>query len=194
MPGETVTVVVAEPDATLAEWVADYLTRALPLAEKHPPLPCQVDVRTTLTLGEVEDELQACAVDVLLAADRFPDGLFLPLLGRAGASRPPAVFVVTAEPRLGSVLEMMRLGVREVLVRPFDLSRVARSIDASLREVILARRSARRQRRLLRLTHRLLMERRQLRGQIEMLARDIVSAYADLARQVSAGRAEPGAG
>jgi DNA-binding NtrC family response regulator len=98
------------------------------------------------------------------------------------------ILLMTDHPTLGRAVEAMRLGVRDLFTKPFDMGR----LTTALEEAIEARRHRRQERlryeRLRRVSARILRERRTLRQRVDLVCRDLVGAYRRLAEKVVAQR------
>jgi DNA-binding response OmpR family regulator len=95
------------------------------------------------------------------------------------------MILLADNPSTGDLMQAMRFKAVDVLVKPFDLVTLAETVgQASMRALVRQRQRAR-NRRLRRLTSRIVRERRDLRQRIDLICRDFVQAYRRLAQRVS---------
>lgn len=167
------TILIVEDDSSVADLLAEHLAstldaRLIRAASAADALHLDPGLTPDLAL-----------IDVLL-----PDGNGLDLIRVLRPAYP--VLLMTAQPTAGRAIEALRLGVRDLLTKPFDLQRLTRVIREQL---TLHRRSERqrlRQQRQKRVIRKVLQERRALQERIDLLCTDLVGAYRDLAAKVTA--------
>jgi FixJ family two-component response regulator len=78
----------------------------------------------------------------------------------------------------------MRLGVRDMMTKPFDLSHLTSTIKQLLDEQRQQQAKQQRSHRLRTLAGRIVRERRELRQRLDLLCRDFVHAHQRLAEKV----------
>lgn len=103
---------------------------------------------------------------------------------RVLSNRP--IILMGAEPSRDDVLAALRVGVREVLVKPFP---VAELLDVTERALVgqdLHRRHVQRHRRLRELVRHMIRDRRELNRRVELICRDLVGAHRRLVQRVLA--------
>lgn len=171
--GDRPKILIVEDDAGTAELLQDYLRDSLS-AEPHIAASAQ----EALDMDD-EDPAEVILVDVLL-----PDMDGLELLAALGAKGQRPVILMTGHPTLGRAIEAMRLGATDMLVKPFDMDKVGRTIVGAVGKY---RRDQLRVQRLVRvreLSKKVIQERRSLRQKMDLLCRDVVGAYRELAEKL----------
>jgi DNA-binding response OmpR family regulator len=167
-------ILLVEPDAELAGMIQTCLAEAVP---------------GTLTIvpdaaAALREELTTRHHVLVLSMD-LPGGEWRELAGELRRTNRAPIFLLANSPSVCEVVEAMRLGVVDVLVKPFDLVDFVERIRQAGMRVLAAQRRRVRHRRLRRLTSRIIRERRDLRQRIDLICRDFVHAYRRLAQRVS---------
>jgi len=110
MPDERLRVLIVEDDGM---WVSTLTT----LMARHQP--CSIEV--VRTVAEARKTLSSQTFDVVLLDMRLPDGSGVDVARVAlAAEMRPAVIVVTGGATAAEGATLVRMGVREVLDKPFD--------------------------------------------------------------------------
>jgi FixJ family two-component response regulator len=142
------------------------------------------EITCVATVSDGREEDTRRAHDVIITELELADGGGLELARHLTDRRRASVVLLGEAPTPSAVLEAMRLGVRDMLVKPF---RVHELLDA-VERILMAdeTRSARHRemQRLRRLLRRLLRERRELRQRTELICRDLVGAHRRLVDRV----------
>lgn len=168
-------ILLAEQDEAFAELIVQHVEASL-------------DARVTC-VRTIRQTLQTCAgrsPDVIVADMQLPDGDGLTLARELGASSegPGAVILLADRPTLGRAVEAMRLGVRDLFTKPFDLHRLSHVIEQEAQSRRRRRRQETRNARLRKLTRQVIRDRRDLRRRVDLVCRDLVYAYRQLAKKV----------
>lgn len=90
------------------------------------------------------------------------------------------------DPLTEDVIEALRLGVRDVLSKPFPMEQLLDAVDAALRGAKQNMAHATRYRSMRDLVRRVIRERRDLNKRIDLLCRDLVGAQRRLVQRVMA--------
>ena len=154
-------------------------------ATQHVVLHMDADVTVVDTLEQAGVVAASGAFDAILAAETLPDGDALSLLdlhrGSQGGATP--FFILATTQNLERNLAALRSGAAEVFVRPLTTQQTV----PVLRRAIQARREQtfrdNRNRRLRRLSARLIRDRREMRHRVDLICRDVVQAYRRLAEK-----------
>jgi DNA-binding NtrC family response regulator len=77
----------------------------------------------------------------------------------------------------------MRLGVRDMFAKPFDLARLGESVERAAADHRKRRSERLRSERLRRVSGRIVRERRAMRQRVDLVCRDLVGAYRRLAEK-----------
>jgi DNA-binding response OmpR family regulator len=173
MQTRPVEILLVEPDAELAEMMQECMQS----------LPGNVTVAPTAGAA-LREELTA-RHDVLVLSSDLPDAGWVDLVRELRVSNRGPIVLLASEPTTGEVIEAMRMGIRDVILKPFDLGHVAMLIGRAGHRAAIRRRKQLRYQRLRRLTGRIIRERRDLRQRIDLICRDFVHAYRRLAQRVS---------
>jgi len=123
--------------------------------------------------------------DAVIASMSLPDGDGLALARELRATNKCPVILMADHPTADEAIEAMRLGVADILVKPFDISEAAETVHELGRRQMRRRHRRRRYRRLRRLSSRIVNERRDLRQRMDLICRDLVHAYRGLAQKVA---------
>ena len=173
MPKEAAKILIADADAESADMVADHLTRSL-------------DVRVTRVESATEALKRDIAdhYDLVLADLRFPDGDALQLVRQLQSYGQRPIILMSDQPTLGRAVEAMRLGVKDLLTKPFDLATLAATTRNALEQHQRSLRQQHRMERLRSTCRQLGQERRELNRRVELVCCDLVGAYGNLAKKV----------
>jgi len=168
------TVLIVEDDPEVANIIRDYLDRDLhckPIIASNGQDAIQIDE---------QHPAQVILVDYML-----PDTNGLALLAKLNESqqgRP--VILITGYATLGRAMQAMRLGAVDMFLKPFDLDRLGRSVSDALDNLTADRRRQQRVGRARQLAKGVLQDRRDLRRKMDLVCRDLVGAYEQLADKV----------
>ena len=166
-------ILIVEDDADIADMLAE-----------HFALVLGVDVSVARTAAEGLKLDLSHGHDVILADLKLPDGNGLDLARQLRDISDPQIVLMTGQPTTGQAIEGMRLGVRDLIGKPFDLTHLTATIRAVLDDHAKASARELRSRRLRVLSGRIIRERRHLRKRLDLLCRDLVEAYRNLADKV----------
>lgn len=166
-------VLIVEDDRDLATVLADHLAETL-----------RLEVTVATTCREAVDIELSRPQDVILADLLLPDGEATGLQRQLRGISSASFVLMSGVPTVNRVVEAMRLGAMDFLVKPFDLGQLTASVsDALARHQDLSRAQVR-YLRMRRLAKRILHDRRELRRRVDLVCRDLVQAYRRLARRV----------
>jgi DNA-binding NtrC family response regulator len=170
-------ILVVEDDDEIGTMVADHLTSTI--ADRAAN--ANITVRRAHSAVQALDFFHARPADVVIADLALPDEDGLAMIRKMRAHANPSVLIITGHATLGKAVESMRLGARDMFVKPFDLSRITDAVNAAVDAQFLKKRNEIRQRRLQELASRIVRERRELRRRVDLVCHDLVGAYRDLA-------------
>ena len=165
---------LVEDDPDVALMLSDHLQEALSL---------DVTVVGTAEAAVLAD--QDKPFDVVLTDVLLPDANGLQLVRRLRMQGDHSVILMSGQPTLGRAIEAMRLGCLDLLTKPFDLSRLTHVVKRAVEDQARERRDRVRQHRLRKLTSRIVKDRRHLRERVDLVCRDLVRAYRELAKKVA---------
>ena len=175
------TVLIVEDDPETAQLLQDYLNRSL---------DCNAVIASS---GQDALELdQAQPARVILVDYMLGDTNGLELIKQINARQARPIIMITGHATLGRAMQAMRLGAVDMFLKPFDLGRLGRSVSKALQEQLQEHRRSGRINRVRRLSRGVIRERREMRRKMDLLCRDLVGAYEQLARKVCAGRGDQG--
>ena len=93
---------------------------------------------------------------------------------------------VNMEELIETAIEALRLGVSELLIKPFDMADMAAVVQEAGQRQRKRHHHRVRYRRLRRMASRIICERRDLRQRMDLICQDLVHAYRGLAQKVAA--------
>ncbi|MBI5762606.1 MAG: hypothetical protein HZA51_03680 [Planctomycetes bacterium] len=169
--GELNILIVAEDGPIAAEIAKELL------------LDMQADLAIVSTLDEARSIVAESNFDVILTAGSLVDGEGVSLAADVDVTAPVIVFLNHATDT-EQALDLIRRGAADVLPHPLDMNCVIESARRVGGNHKVARTSARRTKRLRTMTSRLVRDRRELRRRVDLICRDLVSAYQRLAEKV----------
>jgi len=172
--GDSPRILVVEDDPQISELLQDHLSYSL-----------NADVQMASSAEQAIELDQQKPAEVIIIDYMLPDMDGLELISALGSQRQRPVIVMTGHPTLGRAIEAMRLGASDMFVKPFDLEKMTRTIAVA---VVRHRHNQLRLKRLMRvreLSKRVISERRGLRRKMELICRDMVSGYRELAEKVN---------
>jgi len=176
---DSANILVVEDDDEVARIVTDYIERSM-----------KARVKRVTTATEAVSSSTSDQPEVVLADLDLPDSDDLELARQLKDESDCEVILMTGQPSLDRAIEAMRLGVRDMFPKPFDL----RLLGKSLEEALDARRQRHREQhrydRLRRVSSHIIRERRVLKQRVDLICRDLVGAYRRLAEKV-VSRDEP---
>lgn len=123
--------------------------------------------------------------DVVVTAMSLPDGDGLALTRELRLTNHCPVILTTEQPTAEEAIEALRLRVTDVLIQPFDIADLIDLIRRSAERRLSYRHRQRRYRRLRSMVSRIIRERRDLRQRMDLICRDLVHAYRNLAQKVA---------
>lgn len=138
------------------------------------------------TLAESRRALREVAYDLVIVDERQADGCGLDLVRElSGASEPVRCIVTSDREGFDGVIEAMRCGAMDYITKPYRPAEIAGRVVAAIATLRRLRASERRVRRLKRICRRLDSARRDMSRQVDSLCTDLVTAYQELADQVT---------
>jgi DNA-binding NtrC family response regulator len=167
-------ILLADDDTDLAELVGRYLSESL-----------RADVTHVETAGAALREELTTRHDLLLASMVLPDGEGLELVRRVHENNPCPAIVMVDGPTAGDAIAAVRLGVVDILTKPFDLEYLASTVRRAAADYRGQRRDRVRHKKLRRLVARIICERRDLAKRMDLICRDFVQAHRRLAEKVA---------
>jgi len=166
-------ILLVENDTDIAEMIIDHVERTLSARVTH-----------VKSAADAVRQNNDNPFDVVLADMSLPDCSDLGLAREIRRSADTEVVLMTDQPTLGRAIEAMRLGVRDMYTKPFDLARLSDSVEEAARSRRQRARERLRYDRLRRVSGRIIRERRALRQRVDLVCRDLVGAYRRLAEKV----------
>jgi DNA-binding NtrC family response regulator len=170
-------ILIVDDDEEIATMVADHLEATLSDGAINAP----ITVRRATSAKQAMDIFHARPADVVVADLSLPDEDGLSMIRKMRDHAAPAVLIITGNATLGTAVESMRLGVCDMLIKPFDLRRLREAVHEAAKARLARRREEIRRRRLHELASRIVRERRELRRRVDLVCHDLVGAYRNLA-------------
>jgi len=165
---------IVESDPDLREMIEGYLSVALPVRLSSVP-----------TMAEALREELTHRHDAVLASFDLEDGNGLELARQIRRNNRCPILLMVEEPDPRELVAAMRLGIRDVLLKPVVMAEMVERLQAALRAEAKRRAYRRRVHRLRLLSVRMLRERRDLRRRTDLICRDLVQAYRALVHKVT---------
>jgi DNA-binding NtrC family response regulator len=174
MPQRPLQILLAEDDVDLAEMVGRFLSESL-----------RADVTHVESAGAALREELTTRHDLLLASMVLPDGEGLELVRRLHENNPCPAILMAEGPTAGDAIAAVRLGVVDILTKPFDVEYLSSSIRKATADHRGRRRERVRHKKLRKLVARIICERRDLAKRMDLICRDFVQAHRRLAEKVT---------
>ncbi|GMU24394.1 MAG: hypothetical protein AMXMBFR13_44680 [Phycisphaerae bacterium] len=174
MRERTLEILLVEDDEDLAVMIERHLADCLPAG-----------VTRVSTAAEALREELTTRHDLLVASMDLPDEDVLRLAQRVRRTNRCPIILLGGAPDASEVIDAMRLGVSDVLVKPFELSELSGTVRTALHQTRRLRKQRVRHRRLRKLVARIICERRDLSQRMDLLCRDFVQAHRRLAEKVA---------
>jgi len=142
-------------------------------------------VRHAGSLAQAHAALKGGRYDLVLVAQRLPDGDGLSLIESIGGGKRLVQTILLADdPRADLAVGAMRCGACDMLPRPLDMEQANQRIRAALARHSRTQAPIRRVRRLRKLCRKLNQDRLDVSAQVDVLCNDLVTAYQELADQM----------
>jgi DNA-binding NtrC family response regulator len=167
-------IMIVEDDAEIAELLQDHLQFAL-----NAEIELASSAEDALTL-DAESPSDVIIVDYML-----PDMDGVDLITPLNARRKRPIILMTGHPTLGRAIEAMRLGAVDMLVKPFDLEILTEKISEAFIRHQQEELRTKRVMRIRQLSKKVITDRRALRRKLDVLCKDIVGSYRELAEKVT---------
>jgi DNA-binding NtrC family response regulator len=175
MSQRAVEILVVEGDLELGGMIERQLTSAF---------FCNVTLTSSIR-DALREELTA-RHDLVLTSAELPDGDGLAFVRELRAGNDCPVVLMAEEISIDQVVEAMRLGVMDLLEKPFDLAQATEMLQQAAEGELKHRREQARYRRLRRVAKRIVRERKDVNHRMDLICRDFVQAYRRLAEKVNA--------
>lgn len=170
---QAVRLLIVEDDQDLASLLSEHLAETL-----------HIEVTLASSCREAVDVELTRPQDLILADLLLPDGDAIGLLRQLHGISSAGFVLMSGVPTVNRVIEAMRLGAMDFLVKPFDLAQ----LTATVRDALVRQQNDMQMRqrylRMRRLAKRILHDRRELRARVDLVCRDLVQAYRRLAKRV----------
>jgi len=171
----TYKILVVEPDAEVLEILVGALSDHF---DAH--LTCVDSAAACLDVEIVDPH------DLIITELDLPDAAGLDLAEQLTALSARPVILLADDPTTDQAIQALRLGVRDLFVKPFPVQRLLDASEQALTGQGMRREYAIRYRRMRELVRKAVRERRELSKRIELVCRDLVGAHRRLAHRVVA--------
>jgi len=172
MTRRAVQLLLVEDDADLVEMITRCLQDMMRVCVTH----------VSSAADAMREELTA-RHDVVVVSTSLPHGLSFASELRV-TNRCP-IILLADHPTVDEAIEAIRLGVTDLLVKPFDIADMVAVVQKAAERERKRRRNRIRYRRLRRMASRIVCERRDLRQRMDLICQDLVHAYRGLAQKVA---------
>ena len=173
MPDAPDKILVVEPDPDVVEILVAALSRRF-----DAQITCVGSADHCLDTDMIEPH------DLVIAEMDLPDSEGAALAEQLIALRVRPIILLAYEPTLEDAIEAMRLGVRDLLCKPFGVNALLDAAAGALRGQQLHRQHGTKYRQMRELVRRVIRERRDLNRRVELICRDLVGAQRRLAHRV----------
>jgi len=163
-------ILVVEDDTEIARMLQEHLSYSLAAETRIAG-----SAEEALELDR-DDPAEAIIIDYML-----PDMEGLELIKPLNQTKQRPTVLITGHATLGRAIKAMRCGVVDMFVKPFDMDKLAVTVAQAVEKHRSQQCRARRHQKLRSLSKNVIKERRQLRRKLELVCRDLVNAYRDLA-------------
>lgn len=167
-------ILLAEDDTELAELVGRFLSESL-----------RAEVTHVETAGAALREELTTRHDLLVTSMELPDGEGLELVRRVHENNACPAILMADGPTAGEAIAAVRLGVADILTKPFEMEYLAATIRRATTEYRARRRERVRHKKLRKLVAKIICERRDLAKRMDLICRDFVQAHRRLAEKVT---------
>jgi DNA-binding NtrC family response regulator len=166
-------ILLVEPDPDILEILVASLSRRF---DAH--ITCVSDAEQCLDLDMVEPH------DLVVAEMELDDAKGTRLTEQLLSLRSRPIILLADNPTLDETVEALRLGVRDLFVKPFPVAQFLDSAERALRGHQLHLQHGAKYRRMRELVRRAIRERRDLNRRIDLVCRDLVGAQRRLVHRV----------
>ena len=173
MPNRPYKVLLVEPDPEVVEMLVASLTRRF-----NAHITCVSTAEGCLDIDMVDPH------DLVITELELEDSPGLKLTEQLTSLSARPVILLADSPTWQDAILAMRLGVRDLLTKPFPLSELLDSGERALRGYELRRQHLAKYRRMRELVRHVIRERRDLSQRIELICRDVVGAQRRLVHRV----------
>ncbi len=166
-------ILLVEPDSEMTDMLVGVLRRRL-----NAQVTCVADAESCLSTDLYDPH------DVIIAEWDLADSDGLQLSENLTILSPRPIILLADEPTSDDTIDALRLGVRDIFVKPFPLEDL---LDATQRAVSgneLKRQHLAKYRRMRELVRHVIRERRDLNRRVELVCKDLVEAHRRLVHRV----------
>jgi len=166
-------ILLVEPDADIVDVLVGTLSQRL-----NAQITCVADADDALEVDMFTPH------DLVLTDLDLPGSSGLTLVGYLTSLSTRPVILLADDPSVETVIEAMRLGVRDIFCKPFSVGDLLDAAERLLRGFEVRRAHQAKYHHMRELVRRVIRERRDLRRRIELLCRDLVGAHRRLVQRV----------
>lgn len=173
--GEQVRVLIVEDDNDIASMLRDHLEHSL-----------SAEITIAASADKAIELDAAHPAEVILIDYMLPDVDGVELIASLNEPCPerPAM-LITGHATLGRAISAMRCGVVDMFLKPFDLEVLTAKVAEAVTKYRAQQLRFKRLQQVRRLSKRVIRDRRELRQKLDLVCRDLVGAYHDLAVKVT---------
>jgi len=166
-------ILIVEPDPEIVEILVASLSRRL---DAH--ITCVVDSESAL-------DADLCSThDLIVSELDLDDGSGVDLIEKLSMLSVRPAILLADEPTIEDSIDALRLGVRDLLIKPFPVSDLLDAAERALRGFDVHKAHVAKYHRMRDLVRRVLRERRELNQRIDLICRDVVGAQRRLMHRV----------
>ncbi len=173
MAGQPHKILLVEPDPEIVEILVASLSKRL-----DAQITCVADMESCLDVDMVDPHhLVVCELEL-------DDGTGVELAEKLRMLSARPIILLADDPTTQDTIEAMRLGVRDLLIKPFPVNDLLDAAERALRCHEVRQAHVAKHHRMRKLLRRVLRERRELNQRVELVCRDLVGAQRRLMHRV----------
>jgi DNA-binding NtrC family response regulator len=166
-------ILLVEPDPDVMEVLVAALSRRFDVG-----ITCVADAESCLDADMLELH------DVVITETDLADSKGVELAEQLTALRSRPIILLAHDPPVSDVIEAMRLGVRDMFIKPFPVAELLDAVERCLRGHQLHVQHGAKYRRMRDLVRQVIHERRDLNRRMNLICRDLVGAQRRLVGRV----------
>lgn len=164
---------LVEPEPDIVEILVSSISKRL-----DTQITCVADAESCLDVDLVDPH------PIVISEIDLPDMHGVTLAEKLTTLSRRAMILLTDDPMPQDSIEAMRLGVRDLLIKPFPVTDLLDSLDRAVHSCQVHEAHTAKYRRMRKLVRQVLRERRELNERIELVCRDLVGAHRRLMNRV----------
>ena len=166
-------IILVEPDPEIVEILVSSFSKRL-----DAQITCVSDAESCLDVEMVDPH------HIVVSELELPDCSGLELAEQLSTLSPRPIILMAEDPTPQDAINAMRLGVRDLLIKPFPVGDLLDAVERDLRGHEIKQAHAAKYHRMRRLLRKVLRERKDLNHRVELVCRDLVGSHRRLVHRV----------